>query len=48
MDFERGIIDLRLPDGLTRKGRAAVPMNRMARAALESAYADRLSDHVVE
>lgn len=48
MDFERGIIDSRLPDGLTRKRRAVVPMNRMARAALESAYAARLSDHVVE
>src|SRR6056297_1192976 len=48
IDFERGVIDLRLPDGLTRKGRAVVPMNRMARAALESAFRARLSDHVVE
>jgi len=48
VDFARGVIDLRLPDGLTRKGRAVVPMNRMARAALESAYPARLTDHVVE
>lgn len=48
VDFERGIIDLRLPDGVTRKGRAVVPMNRMARAALTSAHEARLSEHVVE
>lgn len=48
VDFGRGVIDLREPDGLTRKGRAVVPMNRMARAALESAYQARLTDHVVE
>lgn len=48
VDFERGVIDLRLPDGVTRKGRAVVPMNRMARAALESAYPARLTDWVVE
>ncbi len=48
VDFERGVINLRLPDGVTRKGRAVVPMNRMARAALESAYQARLTDYVVE
>ncbi|MGK7663331.1 MULTISPECIES: tyrosine-type recombinase/integrase [unclassified Marinovum] len=48
VDFDRGVIDLRLPDGVTRKGRAVVPMNRMARAALEAAYQARLTDHVVE
>lgn len=48
IDFDRGVIDLRLPDGVTRKGRAVVPMNRMARAALESAYQARLTDWVVE
>lgn len=48
VDFERGVIDLRLPDGLTRKGRAVVPMNRMARAALESAHPARLTQHVIE
>lgn len=48
IDFERGVIDLRLADGVTRKGRAVVPMNRMTRAALEVAYQARLSDYVVE
>lgn len=48
VDFERGVIDLRLPDGVTRKGRAVIPMNRMARAALTAAHAARLSDFVVE
>ena len=48
VDLERGVIDLRLPDGVTRKGRAVVPMNRMTRAALESAHQAHLSDHVVE
>lgn len=48
VDMERGVIDLRLSDGVTRKGRAVVPMNRMARAALETAHQARLTDHVVE
>lgn len=48
VDFERGIINLRLPDGVTRKGRAVVPMNRMARAALTAAHEARLTDFVVE
>lgn len=48
VDFDRGIINLRLPDGVTRKGRAVVPMNRMVRAALQTAQAARLTDHVVE
>ncbi|MCR9148891.1 MAG: site-specific integrase [Rhodobacteraceae bacterium] len=48
VSFETGLIDLRLPDGVTRKGRAVVPMNRMAREALRQAHAARLSDHVVE
>lgn len=48
VDFERGVVDLRLLDGVTRKGRAVVPMNRMARAALEASYKARLCDHVVE
>lgn len=48
VDFDRGVIDLRLPDGVTRKGRAVVPMNRMARAALNTAYNAALSDWVVE
>lgn len=48
VSFETGLIDLRLPDGVTRKGRAVVPMNRMARTALAEAHAARLSDHVIE
>lgn len=48
VDFERGVIDLRLPDGVTRKGRAVVPMNRMARAALETAHRARITERVVE
>ena len=48
IDFERGIIDLRLTDGVTRKGRAVVPMNRMARAALQTAYSARQTEWVVE
>jgi integrase len=48
IDFGRGVIDLRLTDGVTRKGRAVVPMNRMARAALQTARAAALSDYVVE
>jgi len=48
VDFDRGVINLRDPDGVTRKGRAAVPMNRMARAALETAYQVRTTEWVVE
>jgi integrase len=48
VDMERGVIDLRLPDGVTRKGRAVIPMNGMARAALSAAYQARLTEHVVE
>ena len=48
IDFERGIIDLRNRDGVTRKGRAVVPMNRMARAALQTAYDARQTEWVIE
>jgi integrase len=48
IDFERGKIDLRETDGVTRKGRAVVPMNRMARTALQTAYDARLTEFVVE
>lgn len=48
VDFERGTINYRLPGSVRRKGRAVVPMNRMARAALQSAHAARLSGHVIE
>lgn len=34
VDFDRGIINLRLADSATRKGRAVVQMNGMTRAAL--------------
>lgn len=46
--FDTGIIDLRLPDGVTRKGRAVVPMNQLARTTLEGAYRGRLTEWVVE
>jgi len=48
IDMERGVIDLRLHDGVTRKGRAVVPMNRMARAALQTAYDARQTEWVIE
>lgn len=41
-------IDLRLDAGRPRKGRAVVPMNRMARAALLGAREAALSNHVIE
>lgn len=48
VDFERGTINLRLPDNVTRKGRAIVPMNGMTRPALQFAYSAALSDYVIE
>ena len=48
VDFERGQINLRLDDSVTRKGRAIVPMNRGIRAALQTAHDAALSDFVVE
>lgn len=48
VDFERGAINLRLPDNETRKGRAIVPMNGMTRAALATAREAALSEYVVE
>jgi integrase len=49
IDFKRGIIDLRDPAMPTRaKGRAIVPMNDTARAALLEAKAGALSPFVVE
>lgn len=48
VDFERGVINLRLPDSTTRKGRAVVPMNGMTRAALASAKEAALTDYVIE
>lgn len=48
MDFERRVINLRLPDARTRKGRAIVPINRGLLAALQTAKAAAVSDYVVE
>lgn len=48
VDFERGVINLRLSDAATRKGRAIVPMNGSTRSALQSAEASALSDFVIE
>jgi len=48
VDLDRGTINLRLDDATTRKGRAIVPMNATARAALEVAKHAALSDHVIE
>lgn len=48
VDFERGQIDLRSSDIGPRKGRAIVPMNNMARAALTASRDAALTDHVIE
>jgi integrase len=49
VDFERGLIYLHDPDKeRTAKGRAIVPMNSTARAALLEAKAAAVTDHVVE
>jgi len=48
IDFDRGTINLRLADSITRKGRAIVPMNGMTRAALQTAHMAALSDYVIE
>lgn len=48
VDLERGQIDLRLDAAGPRKGRAVVPINAMARAALVAAREAALTDHVVE
>jgi len=48
IDLERGVINLRIPDAMTRKGRAVVPMNRTTKAALSVASHAALSDHVIE
>lgn len=48
VDFDRGTINLRLADGVTRKGRAVLSMNPMSRAALEAAYHARLTEYVIE
>ena len=48
VDFDRGVINLRLDDAVTRKGRAVLPMSGMTRAALTSAYDAAMTDYVVE
>lgn len=48
VDMERGIINLRLDDARTRKGRAIVPINRGLMAALQTAKDAALTDHVIE
>lgn len=48
VDFERSQINLRLPDAVTRKGRAVVPMNGMVRATLQTAHEAAMSEFVVE
>lgn len=49
VDFKRGLIDLRDPDlPKTNKGRAIVPMNDSARAALLEAQAGAISPYVIE
>lgn len=48
VDFEFGVIQLALPGEEGRKGRATVPMSNTLRAALQSARATALSDHVIE
>ena len=49
VDFARGLIYLYDPQRLrTTKGRAIVPMNDSARAALQHAKLSSVSDHVIE
>jgi integrase len=48
VDLTRGVINLRLDDAKTRKGRAIVPINRGLTAALQTAKDAALSDHVIE
>ena len=48
VDFQRGIINLRLDDDKTRKGRAIVLMNAGIRAALRTAHDAALSDYLIE
>ena len=48
VDFENGVINLRVDSEGPRKGRAVPPMNRMARSALLVAHEAALSDYVIE
>jgi integrase len=48
VDFDAGVVDFRLPDSSTRKGRAVVPMHPTLRAALQTARDAARTDHVIE
>lgn len=48
VDLDRGSVNLRLDDGMSRKGRAIVPMNRGVRAALTVAHDAAMTDYVIE
>lgn len=49
VDLDRGLIHLRNPDDPTRrKGRATVPVNQTARAALAAAREATISEYVIE
>lgn len=48
VDLDRGVIRLRNDDGMTRKGRATVPMNAGVRAALAAAREAAITEHVIE
>ncbi|SNZ21668.1 tyrosine-type recombinase/integrase [Cohaesibacter gelatinilyticus] len=48
VDFEQGHINLKVDAEGPRKGRATVPMNAGARAALQHAKTGALSDYVIE
>ena len=48
VDLERGTINLRLEDSVTRKGRAVLPMNNATRPALMAVHEAALADNVIE
>lgn len=48
VNFDRGFINLRRADSITRKGRAVVPINDGLMAALTVARKAALTDHVIE
>nr|WP_321524870.1 site-specific integrase [uncultured Cohaesibacter sp.] len=48
VDFSKGVIDLKVDSATTRKGRATVPMNAGAKAALFEAKKGALSEFVIE
>jgi len=48
VDLEAGVINLRLSDSVTRKGRAIVPMNQMVKDILSQFRPMALTDNVIE